>query len=536
MTQASVRLAQMDDDVSIVGSDMRDETIRDVSGNRTASPPRSEIETLSTSGKKKGTNSTQKTRGRGSRTSKRVELDSLEDRMEERLRQNIETRFSSFEDRIMGLLSKKLDHATSTVSQTVTRNTLGGCFSPVQTTSQNCTLGASSMRNIIPLENSLNDELLRPVRQNVEDDLVSLQPGQNERQSLGLDSQHEDSHSVCSQSECVVETDNNKDSRFIKYKSIQVTEDSQNRLSEAFGEDAHTDKSNTSSGIVLDKCQTETLSQSWRTEQPDKLTAYKENFKSSFPLNEKTEEFLKVPSLDDIVETFLIKRFSNKACFKRARSLHTQHLKEMERLAYQTQVAAKQGIAANLYMQQALRVLLEELKSENPNLDLAVQTVRDVFAISTKTLDQLGRTGAHAHMICRKATIVDMGLENVRDLSKQADLLPLTHDGVLGTAFESKLKDRKEKNKEMKDLIPELEPKKTATQSYKRKAYTGNQYGDKHRRYNNSSKNFNNKSYSGEYRSPLKQLYGNFRSNYSYRGAAQQRKSGVSSFRNKNKQ
>lgn len=60
MTQASVRLAQMDDDVSIVGSDMRDETIRDVSGNRTASPPRSEIETLSTSGKKKGTNSTQK--------------------------------------------------------------------------------------------------------------------------------------------------------------------------------------------------------------------------------------------------------------------------------------------------------------------------------------------------------------------------------------------------------------------------------------------------------------------------------------------
>ena len=73
---------------------------------------------------------------------------------------------------------------------------------------------------------------------------------------------------------------------------------------------------------------------------------------------------MKVPSFDDIVETFMIKRFSTKACFKRARCLQTHHLKEIEKLAYQAQVAAKLGITVNLYMQQALRVLLEKPKTE----------------------------------------------------------------------------------------------------------------------------------------------------------------------------
>ena len=104
------------------------------------------------------------------------------------------------------------------------------------------------------------------------------------------------------------------------------------------------------------------------------------------------------------------------------------------------------GISVNLYMQQALRVLLEELKTENPNIDLDIQMVRDAFAMSTKTLDQLGKTGAYSHIIQRKATIVDMGLDSVKDIAKQAELLPLKGEGVLGSAFEEKLKDRKEKN------------------------------------------------------------------------------------------
>ena len=96
-------------------------------------------------------------------------------------------------------------------------------------------------------------------------------------------------------------------------------------------------------------------------------------------------------------------------------------------------------------MQQALIVSLEELKSENPNVDLSIQTVRDVFATSTRTLDQLGKTGAFGHMIRRKATVVNMGFENVKGVEKQADSLPWTSDGVLGSSFETKLKDRRER-------------------------------------------------------------------------------------------
>lgn len=493
------------------------------------SPPRSENETVMASKAKPS-------RRRASRTSKKAELESLEDKMEEKLRQNIETRFASFEEKILNLLS------TRDKSVEGTRNTSGGCSPnvtgiPLRTSTvsnaQVNTLGVNTAsRNIIPLENSLNDELLRPLctHETQEEDILSIQPGQKERRCLDTDS---DCKSVDRTSHsCSDNVAENTDSRFSKYKTAEVSEEQ--GLKEIFGQDACTGKDQNSLGIILDKSQMDILSESWRCSQPDKLTAYKENYKASFPVNEKSEELLKVPSLDDIVETFLIKRFSTKACFKRARSLHTTHLREIERLAYQAQLASKIGISINVYLQQALRVLLQELKTDKPNLDLAVQTVRDIFAMSTKTLDQIGRAGAYSHMIRRKATVVDMGLENVKDVAKQADLLPLTGDGVMGSSFETKLKDRKEKNKEMKDLIPEIEHKKTFNKNFKRKASSSNQYSDKQRRYNDSSRNFNSRSYSGEYNTPLRQIYNNsnYRNSYSYRG---QRKSTVSSFRDKTK-
>ena len=55
----------------------------------------------------------------------------------------------------------------------------------------------------------------------------------------------------------------------MKYKSVEVTDESEIRLSEIFGEDALTGKIGNSNGISLGKSQTETVSQSWRTEQPD---------------------------------------------------------------------------------------------------------------------------------------------------------------------------------------------------------------------------------------------------------------------------
>ena len=97
------------------------------------------------------------------------------------------------------------------------------------------------------------------------------------------------------------------------------------------------------------------------------------------------------------------------------------------------------------------------------------QTVRDSFAMPSEVLDQIGRTGAFHHFIRRKATINDMGLDSIKDVARHADSLPLTGDRVFGIDFENKLKERKEKNKEYKDLAPEvsvkqsLAPKRKAT-------------------------------------------------------------------------
>ena len=41
-------------------------------------------------------------------------------------------------------------------------------------------------------------------------------------------------------------------------------------------------------------------------------------------------------------------------------------------------------------------------------------------------------------------------------MAKQAMVLPLTGYGMFGSGFQLKLKDRKEKNNEMNDLVPEL--------------------------------------------------------------------------------
>ena len=87
-------------------------------------------------------------------------------------------------------------------------------------------------------------------------------------------------------------------------------------MSEVFGEDAQSGEVNNASEISLDQCQSEILSNSRRSEHPDILTAYKDNYQFPFPLSDKTAEFLKVPSLEDTVETFLIKKSSSKACLK----------------------------------------------------------------------------------------------------------------------------------------------------------------------------------------------------------------------------
>ncbi|CAG2232123.1 unnamed protein product [Mytilus edulis] len=119
-------------------------------------------------------------------------------------------------------------------------------------------------------------------------------------------------------------------------------------------------------------------------------------------------------------------------------------------MAFKGQSAARMGLIITAYMQQALGSLMEKLNDSEPNIDLLVQMVKDMFAM--------------------KATLLDTGLEDITELNDKFLSLKLSSDGVLGKDFEEKLKNRSETNKQIKDLLPELTRKSTAsTSSFKRR-------------------------------------------------------------------
>ena len=68
------------------------------------------------------------------------------------------------------------------------------------------------------------------------------------------------------------------------------------------------------------------------------------------------------------------------------------------------------------YIQQALGTLLNKFQSDNLNVDSTFQSVRDIFAMSAKALDQAGRSAAFHHIIRRKAAASDSGLKNLREV------------------------------------------------------------------------------------------------------------------------
>ncbi|KAH3855582.1 hypothetical protein DPMN_098150 [Dreissena polymorpha] len=131
----------------------------------------------------------------------------------------------------------------------------------------------------------------------------------------------------------------------------------------------------------------------------------------------------------------------------------------------------------NVYMQQALGNVLSKLSEKQPNFDSAIQCVRDIFAMNTKSLDQMARAGALHHMVHRKAAMADSGLNDSKDLRNHILNLPLSHEGSFGTGLEQKLKERQEINKQISDLLHEFSrgPKRTfqgpSDQAWKRPRY-----------------------------------------------------------------
>lgn len=294
------------------------------------------------------------------------------------------------------------------------------------------------------------------------EDSLSIAPGQGEMsdfsRKIGVESHFSDTQS-----------DSDSEERF----SRSVKKGDKTLLKDLFGSDAEVNSSTKAEGIILDESQVSVLSNSWRCNRPDHLTAYKEEYRSCFPVQEESKELLQVPTMDSIIESLLINKYGTKASStgrsKDRVTLYSSSYKAIEKLAFQGQTAARYGMVACVYQQQILGRLLPILSAENPNIDSAIQLVRDSFAISTKTLDQIGRSGAFHHLVRRKCAELDSGLSDLKAFTGQLNSLPLTSDGVFGKELENKLKDRADQTKRLKDLIPDFERPKS-TGNFKRKS------------------------------------------------------------------
>ena len=139
-------------------------------------------------------------------------------------------------------------------------------------------------------------------------DEISLAPGQTERDevlSQDSDDEFHSRRSVSSYSARISSAKRDKYSRFLRDES----DDNNNILNQIFGEISVPTKDDV--GIVLDQVQINILNGSWHSSDPDKLTAYKDEYKVSFPVQTKSQDTLKVPVLDDLLEPLLRKQHSN---------------------------------------------------------------------------------------------------------------------------------------------------------------------------------------------------------------------------------
>lgn len=399
----------------------------------------SQEETESTSTRCSGKQKSSVSSGKSSSKRRRSKYDILEDKFNTKLNdldKNMDDKMEKFLEQMSNLVqvqSQRLDNMYSERSQRTSR-------SPERSQRP------SSSRSQRPLE-ILERELSQrhsPARDSegdtdsdnndrnnsCDDDQVSIQPGHKER------------------------ADFNESEGDIKSDDEILSDKSKKCLFDLFGNDALNSRSDKKTGIAIDESQKQVLSSSWRADKPNDITAFSEETKESFPVDEDTEKFLEVPSLDDMIESCLVKKYGKKAYFtKTGKSLFSQPYKMVEKIAYRGQQAAYVGILSQLYVQQSLGTLIETLSENDCDRDKVIQQTRDIFAMTTKGLDQFGRTGAFHHIIRRQLAMTDTSLftlEDKRDISG----LPLVSKGVFGDKLESTLKSNKEKKKTLDDLLP----------------------------------------------------------------------------------
>ncbi|CAG2254040.1 unnamed protein product [Mytilus edulis] len=343
-------------------------------------------------------------------------------------------------------------------------------------------LRSDTLRPIIPLVSNLDEDLGSPrISRNIDFDArseISIHVNPIERDILGdIRSDNESDNESEIRFEQSTGSVARKGERFMKHvqlksvsndvnKDVELSSDNitrHNVLSELFSEDIASNNDKGSVGLIMDQAQVTILENSWRCQHPEKLSAYREEYRSCFPVHDSAVEFLQVPSLDDLLEPMMRKNHGPKAVKSwdtGHRQLYTQPLKQIEKLSYQGQMASRMNVISGMYMQQTMGTLLGKLENspslEHEEKESCCQIVKDLFSMSTKSLDQSGRTGAFFHLVRRKAASHESGLVNLSDIKDKTQYLPLSGEGVFGNGLKTCLEKRKEQKDQLNDLLPEL--------------------------------------------------------------------------------
>lgn len=97
--------------------------------------------------------------------------------------------------------------------------------------------------------------------------------------------------------------------------------------------------------------------------------------------------------------------------------------------------------------------------------DHATQVIKDIFATSTKYLDQMGRTGAFNYIVIWSCCMKDTGLHEQSDKWGYY-ALPVSGNDVFGKELENMIKDKKDKIEQVKDLTPDLNKKRNMSSNF----------------------------------------------------------------------
>ena len=214
-------------------------------------------------------------------------------------------------------------------------------------------------RSLVSLSNDLN-------RQFCVSDAVSVNVAHSERRDCGfLDDSTSENSQIDKSIPCSDHGMDYEQGRFGRYTcTSEQPKEALNFLSDKFGADALTSKTKSEAGLLIDESQVTVLKNSWRADNPSRITSFKESYKNSFPIQESCENFFKVPTLDEIVEDILIERYKQEGTFGRTPSLVGKSMKCLEKVAFQGQLAARMGLITSCYTQQALSTLLDILQQK----------------------------------------------------------------------------------------------------------------------------------------------------------------------------